>query len=633
MNTGQKVLDAIKALPHCKPKWNGQRSEWQFNDPLNSGSDSRSMWLKIEPDGEHGMYCYFAHGDGGSLYELAEKLGIELPARSNGHSAVTAPDLTAVPEDIPHEAYARRKGVPVSVFTDAGWQIGSHDNRPCWLIPHSDNIIRAHFVDAQSPKAKPTEAGAKRVWYSAPKRATDIAGEGKPIVLCNGQSSTVIAQHFGIPAFCQTGGEAAIDDSLLPGLRQQITGRVLWIMLDCDEAGRKAAQKIADQMRDLLVVVIDFDVERSDGYDLADFCAKHRFASYVELERLAESQAPAPERISTDITLRRFRMRMEETYIIPGEPLIIPFKSFHELGGFAKVIMPGKVIGVVAPSSQGKTSFLETWADMWMQSGLDGLWYGPEWTEDEYQARRIQRLGGASYEEMAMWDIDRSERARQVPADQKVGVLLAQDICVRTFKIIDILEKWPGQMHYFAPRSILEDTLEIMARHLHTLRKSGRRVGFAIFDYLQLLRIGDKEHETGNRYEAALELVKYWCQINHIVALCGSQVRKIESREAKIENKLIDSDGALYIRDDKCNLFISLNIQYVKNDLTGTVQRTNYGIANVTKNSVGQLGLRKIIADFPHLCWRDLRWTQAELEALKYDKRIEEQESRYGRDN
>src|SRR5258708_24328712 len=53
---------------------------YRCNSPLRPGSDSHGFVLILDPDGEHGAYFDHAHEeDHGSLYELAEKLGIPTP--------------------------------------------------------------------------------------------------------------------------------------------------------------------------------------------------------------------------------------------------------------------------------------------------------------------------------------------------------------------------------------------------------------------------------------------------------------------------------------------------------------------------------------------------------------------------
>src|SRR5258706_13630684 len=77
--TAEQVLTAL-ANYHLKQE---KPNHYRCDSPLRPGSDSHGFVLILDPDGEHGAYFDHAHeADRGSLYELAEKLGIPTPSAS-----------------------------------------------------------------------------------------------------------------------------------------------------------------------------------------------------------------------------------------------------------------------------------------------------------------------------------------------------------------------------------------------------------------------------------------------------------------------------------------------------------------------------------------------------------------------
>src|SRR5690349_12821833 len=78
MTTGDQVLAYLQAY-NLKP--DGGAGKWRCNSPLRPGANSHSFTLKIEPDGERGVYNDHVGGEGGTLYTLAKQLGIAVPER------------------------------------------------------------------------------------------------------------------------------------------------------------------------------------------------------------------------------------------------------------------------------------------------------------------------------------------------------------------------------------------------------------------------------------------------------------------------------------------------------------------------------------------------------------------------
>jgi len=282
MTTADRVL---KALEQYDLK--GRGNEYQLNSPLRPNSNSHGFTLKID-SGEYGTWLDHVTGEAGSLYELAERLGIETPKREKVENSKRAYSTLA--------EYAELKGVPEQVFIEAGWEVHTYfDNRPCFKFPTAGGE-RYRFIDGQSPAFKSIK-GFEVCWYGL-ARAIKLAGK-LPLILCNGEPSTIVAQHFGLPAFCMPGGENhKVTPELMAELKKQWKGSVR-IALDCDEAGRKGTEKFVTAFTGAGVQYSIVDLMLTDKGDLADFCKLHGESSLTDFNALTPiTRLPPPKPVN-----------------------------------------------------------------------------------------------------------------------------------------------------------------------------------------------------------------------------------------------------------------------------------------------------------------------------------------------
>jgi replicative DNA helicase len=232
---------------------------------------------------------------GEALISLADEFNIPADERFS-----TNGNLAPKPEKKPRqkysgiEAYSQEKfRLPQTVFTAHGCI-----ERDGWmLIPARDGIFRMRDLSGNPnrPKYKPERGGNKAQWFLLDK-ALKLADKinTKILVLCNGQTSSMVAQHYGIPAFCKTDGENIVPDHLLPELVLLLAdGWKLWIALDCDDHGKghKVAGEIIVQLNQYNPVFID--LKGKGGYDLGDFCVVHKSRSWERLPGMA-GVSPTP---------------------------------------------------------------------------------------------------------------------------------------------------------------------------------------------------------------------------------------------------------------------------------------------------------------------------------------------------
>ena len=139
-STADAVLQHLASYNLKTEPSNGSGNNYRCNSPLRPDSDSMGFTLKIA-DEEHGTWLDHVSDESGSLYELAEKLGIETPkseAKSGkrGYGGI--------------DDYAKAHGIPASALIEAGWEAETviKDGRPA-LTFKTANGMRWRFLDGK----------------------------------------------------------------------------------------------------------------------------------------------------------------------------------------------------------------------------------------------------------------------------------------------------------------------------------------------------------------------------------------------------------------------------------------------------------------------------------------------------
>lgn len=270
--TAGRVLDVLKS--HKLHQDSGR--EWRCNSPFRPGSNSHGFKLTLTDD-EHGAWVDHVSGEEGSLYDLAKRLGITITERAK------VEDTKRRYADI--DDYAAAHGLTADDLRAAGWEACTEDGRPA-LRFKTQYGPRYRFMDGESPSYK-SPTGFKDSWYGF-LHGLDMAKEKGALVYTNGAISVVAAQKYGIPAVTLSGGgERRIPLGMLAELKEKWGGEV-YIALDCDEAGRRAAAKIVEDLPDSKII----DLQLTDKGDLADLCLLYKEGAWARLQELAKTPVP-----------------------------------------------------------------------------------------------------------------------------------------------------------------------------------------------------------------------------------------------------------------------------------------------------------------------------------------------------
>jgi hypothetical protein len=269
----------LAALEKYGLKYEGDHTYRCHSSPFRNGSDSDSFVVTIN-DQEHGAWYDHVSSECGSLYDLAEHLGITL--KQAEISICTKRTYNSLDD------YASAHGVPGDVFRAAGWKETEKSGRPA-LEYLTTTGPRWRFLDGNKPVFI-SPSGYKRCWYGLERAGSMAQKDGQPLVICNGEPSVIAAQHWGVPACAVTGGEhKEIPILLFDELREVWQGEIL-IAPDCDDTGAQFAEGRRAQLSETGYKIRVVNLNGGKGYDLADFCALYQNQSMARLlENIVET--------------------------------------------------------------------------------------------------------------------------------------------------------------------------------------------------------------------------------------------------------------------------------------------------------------------------------------------------------
>lgn len=375
-STAAKVLAALERFDLKRQAQNFFR----LNSPYRAGSNSHGFVLILSDDlGERGGWYDHVTQEKGSLYQLAEHLGIPTPRKQVEDTKRAYADLAD---------YARAHGIDATTLSEAGWRETTHNGRPA-LAFKTANGERYRFLDGDKPHYI-NQPGYRPCWYGL-RRAVQLAGgmgAGQPLVVCNGEISTVVAQAHGIPACAITGGERTIPDALLAELKASWRGRVL-VALDCDETGRRVAQGMVAQIPDAYAV----DLQLGKGGDLADFCRLYKGEAHAALLKLVPLANPnafdSGDMLDMRAVAREAALQAREWGLDPRPVRGIP-SGIAPLDAMLSGFLPDDIVIVLGKSGSGKSLIALQMLQSFAKHG-PGLLFSTEMSPVAYMHRLVSQ--------------------------------------------------------------------------------------------------------------------------------------------------------------------------------------------------------------------------------------------------
>jgi hypothetical protein len=278
----------------------------RYNTPWRPGSDGGS--LSVQRDSAYGLGLkWYDHktGEAGNGWTLAQLLGIAI----GGHK---------VESDTPYSSladYAHAHGIPLDVLKTAGWSEKTRAGQLVFAFKTATGMRYRYADPARAKRKYDSDKGYSNCWYGLERAVQLASASGSPLVLCNGEVSTVAAQHHSVPACCVTGGEkGTMTAELLSQLQSIWSGPVL-VAYDCDLTGRKSSKALARFLADAGLPARAIDLRGGDGYDLADFCRLYNGTS-------AETVLQMPELVDQQEVVRLSAADLARAHT--AEPVTFP---------------------------------------------------------------------------------------------------------------------------------------------------------------------------------------------------------------------------------------------------------------------------------------------------------------------
>lgn len=132
---------------------------------------------------------------------------------------------------------------------------------------------------------------SKMIAVSGSRRALlphPAAEPSREILLVEGEPDMIAARSHGLAAIAVPGV-----DAWRPEWAPLLAGRDITIVMDADAEGRRAAERIAQDLRGLATAtVLDLTPERGDGYDLTDWLVAGRSVAGVSSAHLKTHATP-----------------------------------------------------------------------------------------------------------------------------------------------------------------------------------------------------------------------------------------------------------------------------------------------------------------------------------------------------
>lgn len=294
---------------------------------------------------------------------------------------------------------------------------------------------------------------------------------------------------------------------------------------------------------------------------------------------------PAPEWgdaipvVTRSSMLTSFVERLSELDENNVAPIPFPFEGLHQYGGMAKIIKPGKLIGIVGISGGGKTSLLESLVDRWLALRVSCLVWSPEWDAEELVDRAVQRYSGVAVEDIDQHRIWLDEKAHGV--QNGFGKKLSREQYDNIMGGVQALRGWKDEVGYLDMPYLTSGYLQMSLAN--TLKSLTFKPRVLIIDYAQLLHALEPDSDL-TMYTMLLR-IKALCKSHGLVGVIATQVTKDSARGQK-NGAALDSMAARYVNDDAFNLFLTINPDH--DTVNGGF--LPHAVINVAKNSMGRRG-------------------------------------------
>jgi len=589
------------------PKGKPESAKYYFLPGLRSAILKAKGVLYIA-GGEPDVLAYHAAGIPNVLCWLAAEESVPDTLVSDlqylGVSAVVyAPDRDGAGMRSAAKVYAALDDSGIAFMALAlPYTVGSKkDVGDLWIDSRYDAINFRSRLHAEQIDVLDLKLYAKQTAASGDKAQIDVEAKVK---LWRNEWIALVTAALGAPAktgkysywHCPLGTHADNDPSFRISADQNPD--FPWPVCSCGiEYDKKAWETLADAL----------NVE-----SWADFKRRKAQESGVSLGTRPLSTAPAPDAdtplwADSRVAIRQMLQTIQGDTMPEGSPIAFPFSTLHSFGGFAHWLWTGKTIGIGGISGGGKTMFLKSLCQVLLLNGYDVIWWGPEWTPQEYAIQDLQRAGGLTFEQINSLMVVRAlmRDAKRAGRDMTFEQAIAESgIAVPTQETIDqsvaLLKRmlqYPGRMFYIPDmRMEVSKVMQTAKQMTEVLRGEGRKVAAFVFDYAQLANLpGKRDWTWGKRVIAEIKAGVAPSEAN-LIGMVGIQSRKSDSEAVRQKGERLTMDAAQGTDEHPFNLYLTLTPEFREDG-----SKYPHGVVSIEKNSTGNTGQVRL-----HVKWSRL---------------------------
>jgi hypothetical protein len=287
----------------------------------------------------------------------------------------------------------------------------------------------------------------------------------------------------------------------------------------------------------------------------------------------------------------------------PPLPMPLNFLKRHGI----RVLTPGRLCYFATVSGGGKTQMMELIVDRMLERGNDVIIRSDEWISRETYAqdmiaRRIQRYGGPTYDQIALhilWEHEEHLHMKwlakepggvNIPRNQREGVQFTP----RQYEIYKRIEAkvnaLPGQAIFLLEQGVSVEKMivNIEYAYLEAVHQGRKPMAFFL-DYAQLVWM---ENETNGKIwiEDAMTKIKDMCGKLGLVGFVFSQLNQNATDQVR-DGKKFSPTMMNWLSERQCNLLV---MWLVERDEQGKYEVEHKSVTNNNTGMTAIVPLRKI---------------------------------------
>jgi hypothetical protein len=226
----------------------------------------------------------------------------------------------------------------------------------------------------------------------------------------------------------------------------------------------------------------------------------------------ADGSKPEVSVVNMRTVYARIAKIFNDDEVPTSKPILFPYETLHRFGGFCHWMWTGKMIGVGGISSGGKTLFLRILFAAMLSAGYDMIWWGKEFSPDEYGMQDLIRAGGLNFglinQLLVIRALQHEHNISEADAIKMSGLVMPSKAAIaHSVTLLEELSNKPGELFIIDdPNADVDSVMATVKGWADARRKEGREVGGLGWDYLQIANMPGKRDWTQYARQTRLDV-------------------------------------------------------------------------------------------------------------------------------